>query len=642
LFGWLTRSAGPSAIVSSPTGWRSCWTASSGAVAVPETLALRDAGVLGIAGTPEQRQALARWLVVQAATLHSPADLSVVLLSTSGLEPWLPVRWLPHARPAFGECFALVGGDQETVAARVGELAAVLDQRLADAPRDGRHGLQEVVVVLDGAQALRRQRLMAELLREGPRVGIYAICLEDTRLRLPEECRAVCVFDGAARPIVTVERGAVGATSGVVADQPPAQWAERVARALAPIRDVSGRDGTAGIPTEVRLLDLLGCPDPTAQAITERWAAGVHSPRATIGVAKGGPFTVDLRRDGPHALVAGTTGSGKSELLKTLVTALAIANRPDELNFVLVDYKGGAAFQGCEGLPHVVGMMTDLEPQTTQRALVSLTAELTRREAALDRARRATPGGAEIQDAYGYWAARDRGAACTEDPMPRLLLVIDEFAHVVSGENLLNDFIHGLIGIAQRGRALGVHLVLATQRPGGGVVSPEIRANVNLRIALRVVNDAESTDVIDAVDAARISPSVPGRAFAHLGEARPVEFQAALVGASRGAGADAEPWLRVLSADGLGRAVRPHADGSRPSEPAATNLAVAVRAMREAAEQMGLAAPRRPPALRRQPTLRSLDGAADDRGRHWRAVPSRRRPPLRARLREQRRAAAAH
>jgi S-DNA-T family DNA segregation ATPase FtsK/SpoIIIE len=486
--------------------------------AVPVTVALREAGVLGVAGRPALREALARWLVVQAAALHSPLDLAVVVLTALQLEPWAPLRWLPHLRTAGDGFFARVGCDEETVAARLAELSALLEQRLAA----GQGEFQRIVVVLDGARRLREWPGVTDILRRGPGVGVHAICLEDDRLRLPEECRALCVLDDAEPPMLTVEQGTVGVIRGVVADQVTAAWAERAARALAPIRDVSRRDARAGIPAVVRLLDLLECATPTPAAIRRRWQAGGHSPRATIGAAEDGPLTIDLRRDGPHALIAGTTGSGKSELLKTLVCSLAFANRPDELNFVLIDYKGGAAFQGCEGLPHVVGMMTDLEPQSTERALTALSAELTRRETVL--------AAAGASDVYEYWDARARGASGTGEPLPRLLLVIDEFAHVVGGRNVLDDFVHGLVGIARRGRSLGLHLVLATQRPGGGVVSPEIRANANLRIALRVVNDADSADVLGDAAAARISPSLPGRALVHLGEGRPVEFQCARVG----------------------------------------------------------------------------------------------------------------
>ena len=257
-----------------------------------------------------------------------------------------------------------------------------------------------------------------------------------------------------------------------------------------------------GLPASCRLLDVLGLDPPDAGAIAARWQAGVSgrsgggSTRAVIGACYDGPFGVDLRQDGPHGLIAGTTGAGKSELLQTLIASLACANRPDEMTFVLVDYKGGSAFKDCAHLPHVTGLVTDLDAHLTQRALASLSAELTRRERVL-----AAAGAKDIEDYTERGGLQPRYR-----PLPRLVIVIDEFASLVRD---LPDFVTGLVGIAQRGRSLGIHLILATQRPSG-VVSADIRANTNLRIALRVTDAAESADVIDAPDAAQISRAHPG------------------------------------------------------------------------------------------------------------------------------------
>ncbi|MFD0787482.1 FtsK/SpoIIIE domain-containing protein, partial [Micromonospora azadirachtae] len=273
-----------------------------------------------------------------------------------------------------------------------------------------------------------------------------------------------------------------------------------------------------------------------------RWTTGGRTTEAVLGISLDGPFALDLKRDGPHALVAGTTGSGKSELLQTLVASLAVANRPDAMTFVLVDYKGGSAFKDCVLLPHTVGMVTDLDTHLVSRALTSLTAELKRREHILAEA------GAKDIDDYVDLLRREP----SRTPMPRLLIVIDEFASMIRD---LPDFVTGLVNIAQRGRSLGIHLVLATQRPGG-VVSPEIRANTNLRIALRVTDSSESQDVLNAPDAATISKSTPGRAFVRLAQSSLVPFQAGRVGGFRpGARTSTRtvPWLAPLSWPDLGK-----------------------------------------------------------------------------------------
>jgi S-DNA-T family DNA segregation ATPase FtsK/SpoIIIE len=217
-------------------------------------------------------------------------------------------------------------------------------------------------------------------------------------------------------------------------------------------------------------------------------------------------------------LVAGTSGSGKSELLQTLIASLALGNRPDAMSFVLVDYKGGSAFKDAALLPHCAGLVTDLDEHLVARALASLTAELTRRERVL-----AAAGAKDIEELWTL-ESRDDGDAPTA--LPRLVIVVDEFASLVEE---VPDFVKGVVGIGMRGRSLGVHVVLATQRPAG-VVTGEIRANVNLRIALRVTSPGDSTDVVDTPEAAHISSRTPGRAFLRTGHGELTAFQAARVG----------------------------------------------------------------------------------------------------------------
>jgi S-DNA-T family DNA segregation ATPase FtsK/SpoIIIE len=554
---------------------------------VPVPLDLEALGVVGVAGDRAAARGLARWLVAQAAILHSPRDLQVVVLAPglATTEDWEWVRWLPHARPRDGQdCVALLGTDAETVSRRVSELVDEVSSRRAE-----RSSFQadppplterpRVLVVLDGARALRRMPGMAQILGGGPRVGVHAICVDDDQRLLPEECRTVAtwLWDEPAR--LRLRGGGPDPIGAVLGDQVSTAWCERVARALAPIRDL-GRDAAGMLPDSARLLDLLGMPDPGPELIERAWARGGRTTEVPFGYAADGPFELDLRRDGPHALVAGTTGAGKSELLQTLIAALAVANRPDAMTFVLIDYKGGSAFKDCARLPHTVGMVSDLDGHLTQRALASLSAELKRREELLLHA-----GAKDIED---YWVQRRRQPGL--EPLPRLVLIIDEFASLVAE---LPEFVTGLVGIAQRGRSLGVHLVLATQRPAG-VVSADIRANTNLRIALRVTDASESSDVIDAPDAAGIAKSTPGRCYVRSGASSLTGVQAARVGGHRpSASAAAAPVVARIGWADLGRpAPRPAAGGI--DDDASTDLSVLVGAIRQAARRLGLASQRSP------------------------------------------------
>ncbi|WP_067172458.1 FtsK/SpoIIIE domain-containing protein [Microtetraspora niveoalba] len=625
---------------------------------VPVALAMRRLGVAGVTGPREAALGSARWLVGQAAALHSPRDLAVVVLCAhaDAAERWGWVRWLPHCAAegasggpsgAAGDAalapgsVALVGADPEAAARRVADLAALIGERLdpADpaAPGTGSYGPGsygtgsrggplsggpagwgdlgrpgsarpeeaaepafatyderpcDVLVVLDGAQVLRGLPGMPQVLRQGPRAGVYTVAIDDDERLLPEECATVvsCEPDGSLR----LRGGGLDAIGPIRADRVSVSWAERLGRALAPLRDVSRDDQTSVLPESVRLLDLVD-----ADGVAGRWG---RSTRAVIGVGPDGPFEIDISRDGPHALIAGTTGAGKSELLQTLICSLAVANRPDEMTFVLIDYKGGAAFKECVRLPHTVGMVTDLDGHLTQRALASLAAEIRRRERLLLAA-----GAKDIED---YQSSRDA-------PLPRLVLVIDEFAAMVSE---LPDFMDGLVDIARRGRSLGIHLVLATQRPGG-VVTADIQANTSLRIALRVTDARESADVIDAPDAAHISKATPGRCYVRSGSAQPVAVQAARIGGRTpdgrdGAGNGNGGALRVIDLPwrALGHPLPAAAEGAATS---GTDLALLVDAIDAAARGI----PRRPspwlPPLPETVTLspeRGVDGRPPEPG----------------------------
>ena len=208
-----------------------------------------------------------------------------------------------------------------------------------------------------------------------------------------------------------------------------------------------------------------------------------------LGVGSQGPVRADLVVDGPHALLAGTTGSGKSELLISWLMQLALTHPPDRLSMVLVDYKGGAAFGPLAGLPHTAGVLTDLDPAGTERALSSLETEVRRRE--------------RILAEHG---AKDISSLPPQADIPQLVVAVDEFATLV-GEHA--EVLESLVRIAAQGRSLGIHLILATQRPQG-TVSPAIRANTSLRVCLRVLDAADSRDVLGHDGAARLSRH-PGR-----------------------------------------------------------------------------------------------------------------------------------
>ena len=521
---------------------------------VPLTLHLA-AGPIGICGPRPMRLAIARWLVGQLAGLHSPSDLSLEVLSPDR-PSWSWTRRLPHRSSPLA---ATQVQRQELVT----RLLTETERRRATLPAGSTGPWRGPWTVVIHDAGLPDAADVSRLLARGPSVGITALCVADQRRQLPSGCTVVASAAGDPGTCLRIEATEHPDGTTCIADQVSLAWAVALSRALMPLRD-GGGDRAGALPATCGLLQLHGIGVPSTAQMIERWARGDGAPVAAIGTSSDGRVLIDLARDGPHVLVAGTTGSGKSELLRSLVTGLALRNSPAEVSFILIDYKGGAAFADCARLPHTAGLVTDLDPHLTERALRSLNAELRRREVLL-----AAAGAVDID---GYRASPQRA----NEPLDRLVIVVDEFATLADEQP---DLLGGLLAVARRGRSLGLHLVLATQRPGG-VVSAEVQANLALRIALRVTDPGESAAVVGTAAAAGIDQSRPGRAIMRAGVGR-YEFQTARIGLPAALDHD-EVRVELLDADG-------DAIGSNPVEPAAIDdLSLLVDSMRSAADATGL------------------------------------------------------
>jgi len=461
---------------------------------VPVTACLEAGSVAGVAGDRSGTLGVVRQLVLQTAVNHGPADLSISVF-TENPGDWDWAKWLPHVEV----------GSRRRLAGSFSEIEQVV--RMLPAPGDADMKEARHLLIVDLPDLLTGpQALIREVLKDGKKRGVAAIAVARRTLDLPSLATTiVSLVDGRSHV-----RYPDGSRTPLTPWMIEPRQARRIARALARVDDPEIADVGAHLPPIAHLGQLLGLGDNPLAAIAGRWRSGAGRPAAPIGIAANGPFSIDLVTDGPHALLGGTTGSGKSELLRSLVASLAASAGPADLNFVLVDYKGGSAFDACALLPHTVGLVTDLDDHLAGRALSCLEAELRYREE-------------RLRDA-GVSDVRDFPASSTT-PLPRLFVVVDEFAALATE---LPGFMNALVGIAQRGRSLGVHMLLATQRPNG-VIDDKIKANTNLRMALRVQDVADSIDVIGSPDAAAIGRNHPGRALARLGPGDTVSFQTALV-----------------------------------------------------------------------------------------------------------------
>ncbi|MFF8376863.1 FtsK/SpoIIIE domain-containing protein [Streptomyces sp. NPDC015661] len=414
---------------------------------VPVTVGLREAGSLGLAGPGDRLTGLARSVVAQLAALHSPSDLEIVLISADrnrSLEArrraWGWLGWLPHVRPAHGQdCRLLLAYDREQAQARTAELTRRLDDgplgpswpsadRASVAEAAARHDGPTTVVIVDGdpgSAALRET--VARLAGVGAAAGIHLLCLAEAPAATPDspvaatyeaacaaslafrECGAAALLSGDVATALRLLRTSGGRLAGHgtvgVVDAVSVAWAERFGRALAPLRpETAAAPGarTAALPPSSRLLDELGLARATPASLMARWASAADG-TAVLGAGPRGPLSVDLTQEGPHLLIEGPAGSGRTELLRSIAASLAAGGRPDRLGLLLVDGAGGERGEGlavCTELPHVTEHLVASDPVRMREFAQALGAELKRRAELL--------GDAHFADRRGVARAADR------------------------------------------------------------------------------------------------------------------------------------------------------------------------------------------------------------------------------------------
>ncbi|MFG2622271.1 FtsK/SpoIIIE domain-containing protein [Streptomyces sp. NPDC048507] len=564
-------------------------------------VALTACGSLGIAGPRARLTGVARSVIAQLAGLHAPAQLEVVLLAADRVRPlqerrrdWGWLGWLPHVRPAHGQdCRLLLAYDREQAAARTGELARRLDDSAlgtnwaaadATALRQAARAYAgpRTLVVLDGdpgAGALRD--VTARLASHGAAAGIHLLVLAEAPAATAaspvaatyeaacaaapalRDCTAAALLSGDVATAVRCFAVAGGRPQPpgetAVADGVSAAWAERFARALAPLRaegaaaEGSGyRPAAASLPAASRLLDELGLARATPASLMARWAAATDQGQGVggraeivLGAGRRGPVGAELVHDGPHLLVEGPAGSGRTELLRSLAASLSAAARPDRLGLVLLDGAGGERGDGllpCTELPHVSAHLVASDPLRMREFAQALGAELKRRHELLDGVafaqwhadrelsgrlvapRRPTPG--ELRgdlDPPRTGTLRLRAAATRAEPpagpspLPRLVVLVDDFDALVApalgstGRPAAGSVVRALEAVAREGTRLGVHLIAASARPDRTAETELVR-----RSTLRVELDAPDR------------PG-PGRGVLRYADGRAVPFQAGRV-----------------------------------------------------------------------------------------------------------------
>lgn len=419
-------------------------------VVAPTTVDIGPGAIVGVVSNDVTTAiGSVRAMVLRAACRIGPSDLSVLFIGSSGVD--------------------------------LGDLSE-LPHITTEMP-DARH---TVLVATSPDDVAVRHSPWRRLVREG-RASLVVIAREHRSL--PEECSSIVNL----------------ASAELIIDSLSRDVATPLVHGLAMWTDPDSHEGA--LPARTCWTDLWD-GWPADGAVSTSWITRCASSGsrgalvARLGWAADGRFDLDLVSDGPHAVVVGTTGSGKSEMLRSLVLSLAVAYSPHDVQFVLIDFKGGAAFDACAHLPHVIGLLTDLDDGFGDRVVAGLRAELRRRERVL----------------------REAGVSdSSRSGLARLVIVIDELARLQAD---VPAFVASLVDIAQRGRSLGVHLVVATQR-GGQTLSADLLANSSVRVALRLQSRADSMDVLAVPDAHFLPRRSPGRAIVRVGHDEPVVFQCA-------------------------------------------------------------------------------------------------------------------
>jgi DNA segregation ATPase FtsK/SpoIIIE, S-DNA-T family len=552
----------------------------------PLTVDLREARVVTVVGPREAARAVARALVCQAAAFHSPEDVRLALAAGGEAAPaWDWCKWLPHLRPG-------APGDVDPPATVVAGAAGL--EALAAVEMDAARRLSEGrgFLSLRGEQDhVARSRLIAvadgvapspatiEALRRAPDVGVTLVVLAAAREDEPPHVDARLLVDAAGSLTMEPDGGEPGR-----ADRPGPRTCEALARRLAPMRP-SPESSRRALADELGLLPLLGVGDvEEAPGDTWRPRPAHDLLRVPIGVDSGGdPLCLDLKEpalggDGPHGIVVGATGSGKSELLRTLVTSLAITHPPDLLSFVLVDFKGGAAFAGLSELPHVAGVITNLADDLAlvDRMREALFGEQRRRQELLRRAGHL----ASLREYHRRRGTVAPGAGL--EALPYLLLIVDEFGELLTARP---DFIDLFVAVGRLGRSLGIHLLLASQQLDEGRLRG-LEGHLSYRIALRTFSAAESRTVIDTPDAYHL-PRLPGSGYFKVGTNVYTRFRAALVSQPYAPAAEAPAErLGAFTAASAAGAAAAVAKAAEPGEGSPSVLEAVVDRLHDAAPRV--------------------------------------------------------
>jgi len=583
---------------------------------VPIRISLRDNNRIGVIGDRGKMIRMAQCLAVQIATHHSYDEVKIVCIFPAGeADAWEWMRWLPHTWDD-GRQVRFIAREKMATHGIFSALAEVLKgrenarrQSCENSPSDA---LPHLVFFIADPGLVQNEQLMHFLINADSGLGISSLFFFNRLDKLPKSCDTLieALPEGGA----FYGRDSAGSKTHFDSDDGEPHEFEMFARRMAPVR---GRElaSAASIPKKVTFLEMFGAPSVQDLDALDRWKRA--KPHRNLAVSIGrlaghDNIALDIheKAHGPHGLVAGTVGSGKSELLQSIILSLAVNFHPHDVNFVIIDYKGGGMANCFTGLPHVVGAITNLSSSEISRAMVSIKSEMKRRQTLFARY--------DLNSINGYIRLFKQRKA--KIPLPHLIIVVDEFAELKADQP---DFMRELVSAARLGRSLGLHLILATQKPAG-VVDDQIWSNSRFKLCLKVQDDSDSREVLKRPDAANIQ--VTGRCFLQVGnDERFEQFQSAWSGAEYHAGGAAPKRgeVHVVNLDGSRRKEVTSATVFVPEK--MTELKAVVNHLAETARHNNIQALDGPwlAPLPERLSLRELSGnGAGWDGNEWRSNPA--------------------
>lgn len=493
---------------------------------VPVCIDLLQEKLVGIVGGKLQEGAypVVYTLVTQLATQNCYTDVKMgfIFSEEQGEDEhrWEFAKWLSHTWSQDKKSRLVAGNKNEASEVFyevVKELRIRNENRKTVSSEKSAIYKPHYVLFIEDVSFLEGEPIAKYIFDEEQNLGLTVILMAEEYEKLPNACECVIQNDGRFTGLYDVRSGK---KETVELDRIEESTLEKVSRKLSNLR-VNEIESGGDIPASINFFDMYGVTQLSEFHVEERWKKNrtYENMRALVGLKAGGaPCYLDIHEKyhGPHGLVAGTTGSGKSETLQTYMLSLALNFSPDDIGFFIIDYKGGGMANLFNGLPHILGQISNLSGNQVHRAMVSIKSENKRRQRVFNEH--------GVNNINAYTTLYKNGEA--ETPVPHLFIIIDEFAELKREEG---DFMKELISVAQVGRSLGVHLILATQKPGG-TVDENIWSNSKFRLCLRVQDRQDSTEMLHRPDAAYLTQA--GRCYLQVGNDEVFElFQSGWSGA---------------------------------------------------------------------------------------------------------------